>query len=167
VTREDFHELKEGNVLEVCRTAGITDKNVHGILKEKLDRGIALPTRQAVRLSSSQAENYILDLLNNASTEVVGRRSMSHRLLEPRRPTTGRCQHRLSQGPAAVRVPPDQLMEIPFGNIEDAYRIGNAKFTAGELRDVFDTRLEMTDPSRRRWRNRLDSCGFATSLLAD
>jgi hypothetical protein len=31
------------------------------------------------------------------------------------------------------------------GEVEDAYKLGNAKFTAGELQSIFDSRREMTD----------------------
>ena len=66
MTREDFHELKESNVLEVCRTAGITDKNVHGILKEKLDTRNRAAHASGSTFEQPQAENYILDIIKNA-----------------------------------------------------------------------------------------------------
>jgi hypothetical protein len=65
-SREDFHELKESQVLEVCRTAGITDKNVHGILEEKLKTRNRAAHASGNVFEQPQAENYILDLLNNA-----------------------------------------------------------------------------------------------------
>src|SRR5205814_7304003 len=35
-TREDFYEFNEARVLEVCRAAGLTDRNVHGVLDASL-----------------------------------------------------------------------------------------------------------------------------------
>ncbi len=35
-------------------------------------------------------------------------------------------------------------MEKPDGAIGDAYQLGNRELTAGELKNVFETRLEMT-----------------------
>jgi hypothetical protein len=65
-SRDDFHELKESQVLEVCRTADITSKTIHGILKEKLDTRNRAAHASGSTFEQPQAENYILDLLNNA-----------------------------------------------------------------------------------------------------
>jgi hypothetical protein len=63
---------------------------------------------------------------------------------------------------------PDQFMLVDGGNIEDAYRIGNAKFTAGELKGVFETRREMTDKIKGIVDDyALDYCGICYKMLRD
>jgi hypothetical protein len=64
--RDDFHELKESQVLEVCRTAGITTKNVHGVLKSSLDVRNRVAHASGVTFLQPQAESFILDVINNA-----------------------------------------------------------------------------------------------------
>jgi hypothetical protein len=64
--REDFFEFNEARVLEVCRAAAITDKNVHGVLEASLKvRNRAAHASGSV-FKQPQAENYILELINNA-----------------------------------------------------------------------------------------------------
>ena len=44
-------------------------------------------------------------------------------------------------------------------DIENAYRLGNARFTAGELSNVFENRLEMTDAIKKAVQeNNSDEC---------
>lgn len=51
---------------------------------------------------------------------------------------------------------------------EDAYRIGNAKFTRGELAGVFGTRREMTDAVKDvENEHGLNSCPRCDTLLKD
>jgi hypothetical protein len=66
VAREDFYDLLESRVLEICRAAGITDKNVHGILDEKLKTRNRAAHASGSTFEQPQAENYILELVNNA-----------------------------------------------------------------------------------------------------
>ena len=40
----------------------------------------------------------------------------------------------------------------------DAYRVGNSKFTKGEIDDVFDTRKEMTDEIKAAIEEAADEC---------
>jgi hypothetical protein len=65
-SREDFYDLMESRVLEICRAAGITDKNVHGILEEKLKTRNRAAHASGSTFLQPQAESYILDLVNNA-----------------------------------------------------------------------------------------------------
>jgi hypothetical protein len=64
--REDFYEFNEARVLEVCRADGITDKNVHGILDASLKTRNRAGHASGSTFKQPQAENYILELLNNA-----------------------------------------------------------------------------------------------------
>jgi hypothetical protein len=64
-TREDFSELKESQVLQVCRSANITSKDIHKVLKEKLDRRNTYAHPSTITLAPQTAEEYIIDLVNN------------------------------------------------------------------------------------------------------
>jgi hypothetical protein len=63
--KEDFSELKESQVMQVCRSANITSKDVHKVLKEKLDRRNSYAHPSTLTLAPQTAEEYILDLVNN------------------------------------------------------------------------------------------------------
>jgi hypothetical protein len=65
-TRDDFHEFNERRVLEVCRAAGILDKNVYAILDTSLDTRNRAAHASGSTFKQPQAENYILELINNA-----------------------------------------------------------------------------------------------------
>lgn len=64
-TKEDFSELKESQVMQVCRSANITSKDVHKVLKEKLDRRNTYAHPSTITLAPQTAEEYIIDLVNN------------------------------------------------------------------------------------------------------
>lgn len=63
--KEDFSELKESQVMQVCRSANITSKDVHKVLKEKLDRRNTYAHPSTLTLAPQTAEEYIIDLVNN------------------------------------------------------------------------------------------------------
>jgi hypothetical protein len=63
--KEDFSELKEFQVLQVCRSANITSKDVHKVLKEKLDRRNTYAHPSTLTLAPQTAEEYIIDLVGN------------------------------------------------------------------------------------------------------
>ena len=63
--KEDFSELKESQVLQVCRSANITSKDVHKVLKEKLDRRNSYAHPSTLTCAPQTAEEYIIDLINN------------------------------------------------------------------------------------------------------
>jgi hypothetical protein len=63
--KEDFSELKESQVMQVCRSANITSKDVHKVLKEKLDRRNTYAHPSTITLAPQTAEEYIIDLVNN------------------------------------------------------------------------------------------------------
>lgn len=64
--REDFHGPKERDVLQACRAANITSKNVHAVLDEKLNVRNRIAHAGGQSFLQPQAEAYILDLINNA-----------------------------------------------------------------------------------------------------
>jgi hypothetical protein len=63
--KEDFSELKESQVMQVCRSANITSKDIHKVLKEKLDRRNTYAHPSTITLAPQTAEEYIIDLVNN------------------------------------------------------------------------------------------------------
>lgn len=63
--RDDFSELKESQVLQVCRSANITSSGVHKLLKEKLDRRNVAAHPSGVIVAAPTAEEFIIDLVTN------------------------------------------------------------------------------------------------------
>lgn len=63
--RDDFTELKESQVIQVCRTANIINTNVNKILKEKLDRRNIAAHPSTTGTSQVTAEEFIRDLIEN------------------------------------------------------------------------------------------------------
>jgi len=63
--KDDFAELKEAQVLQVCRSAIIITGSMHKILKEKLDRRNIAAHPSGVVVSELTAEEFIKDLLEN------------------------------------------------------------------------------------------------------
>jgi hypothetical protein len=63
--KDDFQELKESQVLQVCRSANIISGSLHKILKEKLDRRNIAAHPSGVVVSQPTAEEFIKDLIEN------------------------------------------------------------------------------------------------------
>lgn len=63
--RDDFTELKESEVLQVCRSANIMTSDLLKILKEKLDRRNMAAHPSTVEIAPHTAEEYIIDLITN------------------------------------------------------------------------------------------------------
>lgn len=63
--REDFTELKESQVIQVCKSAGIISHNVNKVMKEKLDRRNIAAHPSTVSTSQLTAEEFIKDLVEN------------------------------------------------------------------------------------------------------
>jgi hypothetical protein len=61
----DFADLKESEVLQICRTAKLIDKNVYGILDEKLDKRNRAAHPSNVVVNQHTANDVINDLVNN------------------------------------------------------------------------------------------------------
>jgi hypothetical protein len=68
--REDFYEINEARVIEVSRSAGIVDKNVFAVLDASLKTRNRAAHPSGSTFLQPQAENYILDLLNNAVLKI-------------------------------------------------------------------------------------------------
>lgn len=64
-TRDDFDEFKESELLEVAKNAGLYSKDVGKILSQKLDRRNTAAHPSSVHIQKSQADDVILDLVNN------------------------------------------------------------------------------------------------------
>ncbi|HEV2750556.1 MAG TPA: hypothetical protein VGV12_08550 [Gemmatimonadales bacterium] len=62
---EDFEELKEREVIEVCNSASLISSGVFKIMKEKLDRRNTAGHPSKVEVLQYQAEDTIQDLVNN------------------------------------------------------------------------------------------------------
>lgn len=71
IKKDDFSELKESQVLQVCRSAGITTNDAHKILKEKLDRRNTAAHPSSVVIAPQTAEEYIIDLITNVVLKLV------------------------------------------------------------------------------------------------
>lgn len=63
--REDFEELKESQILQVCKSANIITGSLHKILKEKLDRRNVAAHPSQVVVSQLTAEEFIKDVVEN------------------------------------------------------------------------------------------------------
>lgn len=69
--RDDFTELKESDVLQVCRSANIITNDLWKIFKEKLDRRNTAAHPSTVEIAPQTAEEYIIDLIPNVVLKLV------------------------------------------------------------------------------------------------
>jgi hypothetical protein len=69
--RDDFSELKESEVVQVCRSANIITGDVFKILKEKLDKRNTAAHPSTVVIVPHTAEEYIIDLVTNVVVKLV------------------------------------------------------------------------------------------------
>jgi hypothetical protein len=69
--RDDFTELKESQVLQVCKSALLISGSVHKIMKEKLDRRNIAAHPSGVGTFAPTAEEYIKDLVENVVLKLV------------------------------------------------------------------------------------------------
>jgi hypothetical protein len=63
--RDDFTELKESQVLQVCKSSNIISGNLHKVMKAKLDRRNIAAHPSGVTTSQPTAEEFIKDLVEN------------------------------------------------------------------------------------------------------
>ena len=63
--RDDFEEFKESEVIAICRTARLLNKNVVVILEEKLKRRNMVAHPSTIIVTQFQADDAIIDLVNN------------------------------------------------------------------------------------------------------
>lgn len=62
---DDFEELKESEVIEVCNSAGLVSGNIIRILREKLGKRNMAAHPSSVLVVQSQADDVVTDLVNN------------------------------------------------------------------------------------------------------
>lgn len=65
VSLEDFQDYTESEVVELCRTARLIDKETVDVLREKLKRRNAAAHPSTVSITQTQADDVISDLVNN------------------------------------------------------------------------------------------------------
>lgn len=63
--KDDFEELKESEVIDICGTTGIINGNVKKIMAEKLNKRNTAAHPSLVEIGQHQAEDVITDLVNN------------------------------------------------------------------------------------------------------
>lgn len=69
--RDDLTELKESQVLQVCRSANIITGSVYKVLKEKLDRRNVAAHPSGVAIFDTTAEEFIRDLIENVVLKLM------------------------------------------------------------------------------------------------
>lgn len=69
--RDDFTELKESQVLQVCKSSNIISGSLHKVLKEKLDRRNVAAHPSGVTTSQPTAEEFIKDLIENVVLKLI------------------------------------------------------------------------------------------------
>jgi hypothetical protein len=65
VTQDQFEELKESEVIEICSTASLVSGNIIRILREKLTKRNTAAHPSSVVVVQSQADDVVTDLVNN------------------------------------------------------------------------------------------------------
>jgi hypothetical protein len=68
---DDFEEMKEREVVEVCGNAGLVSGGVLKILREKLDKRNSAAHPSSVVVVQSQADDVVTDLVNNVVLTLV------------------------------------------------------------------------------------------------
>jgi hypothetical protein len=68
---EDFEELKEFEVLQICRSAHITTSGVHKILTQKLETRNSAAHPSNVTFNQLQTEEFISTLVNNVVLKLL------------------------------------------------------------------------------------------------
>lgn len=63
--REDFTDMQESDVVEVCNSASLFTGSIHKVLKEKLDRRNVAAHPSGVGVNQLFAEAYVTDIVEN------------------------------------------------------------------------------------------------------
>lgn len=69
--KDDFSELKDSQVLQVCRSANIISRDINKILQEKLARRNMAAHPSSVAIASHTAGEFIIDLIPNVVLKLV------------------------------------------------------------------------------------------------
>jgi hypothetical protein len=64
-TRDDFSEIKEAEVIDICRSSNIITADVYKILDTKLGRRNSAAHPNTIKFLQPQADDFISDLVNN------------------------------------------------------------------------------------------------------
>jgi hypothetical protein len=70
-TRDDFGELKESEVIQICRAANIISNDIQKILNEKLGKRNTYAHPSGVTVAPQTAEEVIIDLVNNVVVKLT------------------------------------------------------------------------------------------------
>ncbi len=72
VTRyDDFEELKESEVIQICKSANIISSGVNKVLKEKLDKRNMAAHPSTITFAPHTAEEFIIDIVTNAISKLT------------------------------------------------------------------------------------------------
>jgi hypothetical protein len=69
--RDDFNELKEFQVLMVCKSAGIITDSLFKVMKEKLERRNIAAHPSGIQTTQPTAEHFIIDLVENVVVKLA------------------------------------------------------------------------------------------------
>lgn len=70
-SRDDFEELKEFDVIQICSSAGLITGSMTKVLEEKLRRRNSAAHPSALTITQVQADDMITDLVNNVIRRLV------------------------------------------------------------------------------------------------
>lgn len=65
MSKEDFSELRESEVLQVARSAGLISNDLFKILKEKLDKRNTAAHPSEIDIAPHTAEEFVIDIISN------------------------------------------------------------------------------------------------------
>jgi hypothetical protein len=71
IRKDDFSELKESEVLQVCRSANIISNDLNKILKEKLDKRNSAAHPSTITIFPHTTEEFIIDIINNVLLKLL------------------------------------------------------------------------------------------------
>jgi hypothetical protein len=63
--RDDFDEIKEADIVEICRTADLPTKNRADLMRDKLRAPNRAAHPSSVVITGAQADDVVSDLVNN------------------------------------------------------------------------------------------------------
>lgn len=72
-SKDDFGELKESEVLQVLRSANLISNDLNVLFKEKLGKRNTAAHPSNIDIAPHTAEEYVIDLINNAVLKLVER----------------------------------------------------------------------------------------------
>lgn len=70
-THTDFAELRESEVIEICRAANIISQDINKVLREKLDKRNSAAHPSSLVIAPHTAEEFIIDLITNSVLKLI------------------------------------------------------------------------------------------------